>query len=97
MIQANKLRTHCIPPVTIGQEHTRFNCKVYMDLMHIDSDYALNLVDEATRFTTAKLVGMRVTTKKVWEIIISCWSSVYTGIPHTIAVDEGTQHRDIFE
>ena len=51
--------------VTFGQEHTRFNSKVYMDLMHIEVDYVPHLVDETTRFTAAKLVGKRVTTKKV--------------------------------
>ena len=82
--------------VTLGQEHTRFNSKVYMDLMHIEGDYVLHLVDEATRFSAAKFLGKRVTTEKVWEAFIQCWSSVYTGMLHTIAVDEGTQHSDIF-
>ena len=61
-----------------------------MDLIHIEDNYVLHLVDEATRFSAAKFVGKRVTTEKVWEAIIQCWSSVYTGMPHTIAVDEGT-------
>ena len=64
--------------------------------MHIEGDYVQHLVDEATRFSAAKFVGKRVTTEKVWEAIIKCRSSVYTGMPHTIAVDEDTQHRDFF-
>ena len=61
-----------------------------MDLMHIESDYVLYLVDGTTRFSAAKFVGKLVTTEKVCEAIIQYWSSVYTWIPHTIAVDEGT-------
>ena len=81
--------------ITLGQEHTRFNSKVYTDLMHIEGDYVLHPVDEATRFSAANFVCKRVTTEKVWEAIIQCWSSVYTGMPYTIAVDEGTEHHDI--
>ena len=67
-----------------------------MDLMHIEGDYVLHLLDEATRFNAAKFVGKHVNIEKVWEAIIQFWSAVYTGMPHTIAVDEGTQHRYIF-
>ena len=82
--------------VTLGQEHTRSNSKVYMDLMHIESGYVLRLDAGATRFGAAKFVGKRMTTENVWEVIIQSWSSVYTGMPHTIADDEATQNRDIF-
>ena len=63
--------------------------------MYIEDDYVLNIVDKATHFSAAWFVGRRVTIEKVWEAIIQCWASVYTGMPHTIAVDEGTHHRDI--
>ena len=56
----------------------------------------LHIVDDAMRFRAARFVGKRVTAEKVREGIIHCWSSIYTGMPHTISVDEGTQHRDIF-
>ena len=52
--------------VTHGQEHTRFNSKVYMDLMHIEGDYVLHIVDEAICFSAAKFVGKSVTTEKLW-------------------------------
>ena len=41
-------------------------------------------------------VGNRITTEKVWEAIIQCCSSVYTDMPHTIALEEETQLCDIF-
>ena len=67
-----------------------------MDLMHIEDDYVLDLVEEATCFSAAKFVEKHVNTEKVLETIIQCWSSVYTNMPHTIVVDEGAQHRDMF-
>ena len=63
--------------------------------MHIEGDYVLHFFDEATRFSAAGFAGKRVTAEKVRVIIIQCWSSVYTGMPHSIAVDDRTQHRDI--
>ena len=45
-----------------------------MDLMHIEGDYVLYLIDEATRFSVAYFVDRRVATKEVWEAIIRCWS-----------------------
>ena len=65
--------------------------------MHIEGDCVIHLVDEITRVSAARFVGKRVTTEKVWEDIRKCWSSVYTCMSYTIAVDEGTQHREIFE
>ena len=59
--------------VTLGQEHTRFNRKLYMDLMHIANDYILHLGDKAALFSAARLVRKRVTTEKVWLAIIPCW------------------------
>ena len=67
-----------------------------MDLMQIECDYILHLPDETKRFSADKFVDKRATTKKVWEAIMQCWSSVYNGMPHTIAVDKRTQNRDIF-
>ena len=52
--------------ITLGQEHTRFNSKLYMELMHIERDYVLNLFDEATRLSAARLVDKRVVPEKVW-------------------------------
>ena len=56
--------------VTLGQKHTHFNSKMYIDLMHIEGDYVLHLDNETTRFSAAKFVGKRVTTEKVSETIL---------------------------
>ena len=51
--------------VTLDQENTRFNSKVYMNLLHLEGEYVLHIIDEATRFSAAKFVGKRVTTEKI--------------------------------
>ena len=37
-----------------------------------------------------------MSTESVWEAIVLCWSSVYTGLPDNIIVDEGSQFRKTF-
>ena len=81
--------------VTIGHEHVRFNARAYIDIMYLDGKPVLHIVDEATRFSAARFLP-RVSTDAVWDSIILCWSSVYTGLPHYIMVDEGSQFRKIF-
>ena len=81
--------------VTLGQENVRFNADVYVDIMYIDGRPVLHIVDGATRFSAARFLP-KVSTESIWEAIILCWSSIYTGLSHTIRVDEGSQFRKIF-
>ena len=50
---------------------------------------------EATRFSAARFLP-KISTDAVWEAIVLCWSSVYTGLPDNIAVDDGSQFRKVF-
>ena len=81
--------------VSMGHENVRFNARAYIDIMYLDGKPVLHIVDEATRFSAAKFLT-KVSTDSVWEAMIMCWSSVYTGLPHNIMVDEGSQYRKIF-
>ncbi len=63
--------------------------------MYIDVRLAFNIVEEATRFSSARFLT-KVSTDSVWESIVLSWSSIYTGLPQTIMVDEGAQFRKIF-
>ena len=38
----------------------------------------------------------KVTTDAVWEALVLCWLSVYTGLLNCFRVDEGAQFRKIF-
>ncbi len=62
--------------------------------MYLDGRPVLHIVDAATRFFAAKFIP-KVTTDAVWEAIVSCSSSIYTGLPQCVRIDEGTQFRSI--
>ena len=62
--------------------------------MYIDGRPLLHIVDSATRFSAARFLP-KVSTGSLWEAIIMFWSNVYTGLPHCICVDEGSQFRKI--
>ena len=63
--------------------------------MYLDGRPVLHIVDGARRFSAAGFLT-KVNTESIWEAIIMCWSSVYTGLPHCVRVDEGSQFRKIF-
>ena len=81
--------------VLIGHENVRFNARAYIDIMYLDGRPVLHIVDEATRFSAARFLT-KVSTDAVWEAIVMCWSSVYTGLLHQIVVDEGAQLHKVF-
>ena len=63
--------------------------------MYLDGRPVLLIVDESTKFSAARFLT-KMTTDAVWEAIVMCWSSVYTGLPQCIVVDEGAQFRQVF-
>ena len=81
--------------VTLGQEDLRFNAEAFIHIMYLDGRPVLHLFDAATRFSAARFPP-KISTESVWETIIMCWYSVYTGLPHCIRVDDGSQFRKIF-
>ena len=80
----------------MGHENVRFNAKAYIDIVYLDVKPVLHIVDEATRFSVARFFS-KFSTDSIWDAIVLCWSSVYTGLPHNIMVDEGSQFRKVQE
>ena len=81
--------------VTIGHENQRFNARSYIDVVYLDGRPVLHIIDEATRFSAARFLAKN-STESVWETIVLCWSSVYTGLFDYVMVDEGSQFRKKF-
>ena len=81
--------------VAMGHEDIRFNSRVYIDIMYLDGRPVLHIVDKSTRFSAARFLT-KMTTDAVWEAIVLCWSSIYTGLPESGMVDEGAQFRNVF-
>ena len=81
--------------VSVGHENLRFNARAYIDIVYLDGWRALHIVDETTRFSAAPFLT-KMSTESVWEAIILCWSSVYTGLPDSIIVDEGSLFWKMF-
>ena len=79
----------------MGHDNVRFNARAFIDIMYLDGKPALHIVDEATRFLAARFLS-KISTDSIWEAVILCWSSVYTGLPEYIMVDEGAQFRHTF-
>eukprot|EP00171_Calliarthron_tuberculosum_P008774 IDg8774t1 len=51
---------------------------------------------EATHFSAAQFLK-RIDTATIWLTLLSCWACVYTGLPHRILVDRGSQFGQIFK
>ena len=63
--------------------------------MYIDGKPVLHLVDDSTRFSAARLLSS-VSTESTWEANFICWATVYTGLPHTFMVDQGSEFQKTF-
>eukprot|EP00171_Calliarthron_tuberculosum_P016731 IDg16731t1 len=66
----------------------KFQDNVLMDIMHTDREPVLNIVDEGTKFSTAKFV-LDVSAKTIRLTILEFWTLIYTGLPHKMLVDRG--------
>ena len=55
----------------------------------------LHIVDEATRFFTARFLPVS-STDAIWNTILLCWMKIHTGFPHTILVDQGSNFGKTF-
>ena len=85
--------------VSFGSDSARFNERIYMDVFYITikkTKYTiLHIIDEGTRFSSAvRLKNME--TKTVWNALITSWTSIYTGLPNRIIVDQGSNFGDSF-
>ncbi len=81
--------------VSIGQKDVQFNARAYVEIMNLDSRPVLHIVDEANSFHGARFLN-EVSKDPVWDAIPICRSTVYTGLPDNITVDEGSKSRKLF-
>ena len=63
--------------------------------MCIEGAPVLQMFDDATRFSAAEFVEP-LTTKSVWETILTFRANVYTGFLNTLVFDGSSQFRDFF-
>lgn len=85
--------------VSFGSDSARFNERIFMDIFYITikkCKYSiLHIIDEGTHFSAAtKLKNMETST--VWNALIKCWTSIYTGLPNRIIVDQGSNFGEPF-
>ena len=78
----------------IGHKNFRFNARVYIDITYLDGRPVPHIVDGATRFSAARFLP-KMNKESLWVAIIMCWTSLRTGLPYSILVDEGSQFRKI--
>ena len=91
-------RMHTAPTrfrVSFGAENVRFNERILLDIVTIDSKPVLHIVDEGTRFSAAKFVP-DVSTKTLWSTILECWAMIYTRLPNRMLVDQGSYSGETF-
>lgn len=81
--------------VTLGSEHVQFNERILIDLMYIEGKPILHIVDEGTKFNAAQFIENKETST-VWNALVKCWTTVYTGMPNRILVDRGTEFGNLF-
>ncbi len=68
---------------------------MFIEVVYIDESPALLVVDEGTRFSAACFLSS-ATTAEVWSAMLTCWATVYTGLPNRILVDQGSNLGDLF-
>ena len=61
-----------------------------MGIMSINKRYVLQIVDIGTRFSAAKFVTDK-SAETVWNTFLSIWVLPYTGVPHIIRHDQGSE------
>lgn len=81
--------------VSFGAENVRFNERIIVDIMYIDGDPILHIIDEGTHFNAARFLP-DVGTDTIWKTILLSWTSIYTGMPHRILVDQGSAFGEPF-
>ena len=81
--------------VSFGADQVRFNEKVLLDIMYIESKPVLHMVDEGTRFSAACFL-QEVSTMAIWSAIVECWVNKYTGLPNRMLTDQGSAFGDLF-
>ena len=68
---------------------------MYIDIRYTDRKPVIQIEGATTRFLGARST-LKVTAEALWEAIITCRYTVYTGLPHFVRAGKGTQFRNIF-
>ncbi len=75
-----------------------FNHRITLDLVWLPSRVpqssranrpALHIVDTGTRFNAATFINGE-SASEVWNAFLRCWSTLYTGMPNSMLVDQGS-------
>ena len=61
--------------VSLGSDNSRFNSRVYLDMMYLYGKPVLHLVDEATCFSATQFLKS-VCTEDIWESIHCFWETL---------------------
>lgn len=72
------------------KDEALFNHSVIADIFHLDGGPVLHVIDEATRFQSARFLD-DVSAKHVWDVFRACWIDTYLGPPDILTTDSGTQ------
>lgn len=82
--------------VSMPNEKVIFNREVALDLMWLDGKRTptLHIVDIDTHFNSAAILKGQ-TVEHVWDAFLTCWSTLYTGFPQKIRVDQGSAFTSV--
>ncbi|KAI0997262.1 hypothetical protein K3495_g10925 [Podosphaera aphanis] len=69
-------------------DDVKFNIRVVIDVMYINSRPVLHVVDEATSFQAARFLP-NITAKTTWDTPRAMWIDMYVGPPDVIVTDAG--------
>jgi hypothetical protein len=77
-------------------EDIRFNRVILLDLMYLETPEGtkpvLHVMDRDTRFHAARFL-LSISAPSVWEALVECWIHMFSGMPNTLLVDQGSQLR----
>lgn len=68
------------------RDDVEFNYSIIVDVMYIDNSLILHVVDEATRFQSARWL-QNISAKHTWDTLRLCWIDCYLGPPDNILHD----------
>ena len=79
----------------MGSEDRCFNREVSMNIIYIEGKQVLYITDEATRVSMVYFLTS-ISPTSIWDAIVKCWASIYTGLTSSIVTDIGTYRTKNF-
>lgn len=71
------------------KDDTEFNHTIYLDVLKLDDRQVLQVVDEATKFQSARFLKS-MSAQHAWDAVRACWMDYYLGPPVFAVHDPGT-------